>query len=767
MKKKFAFLAPLTLLLAFSVSACGVKDRPSNQNSNNPTSENSNTSTPNGGTTNISVEGVSLNFNTASVYKGKTLTLVAAISPTDASNKQVTWSSNNESVATVANGKVKGVAVGTAVITATTVDGNFTDSCTVTVVEDEEIIYTPDPTDTSIYFITNDTLSNGTLENDEYTFNISSNYKQIYVNAPDKAIVVELGGVTIENNANSPIFVQDCDKLEISAKSNTVSNIKDTRAIYVEDVDGQGKGAIFMENGDLKLKGKGTLNITANYLNGIHVKDDVKIQKLTLNVNAVNHGIRGNDSVEIVSGNINISCGGDGLHSENSDISSKGNQKGNVIISGGTVNINSWGDAIQAAYDAVIEETDTEYPTEVTLKTNKYSSYNGETVDTSTSSFYLKMNSATYSNNSYTYAAQIDGNWYKANYKGTISSGGQGGFPGGGGPGGGGPGGGGRPGSSSSTYYVYEIEKPSGATSFTLYRYQGNVSTFSTEEYAAKSDAKAFNSAYDTVEITVSSSKINFGSWSNYSSGNNNGADISAKGVKAENEIYIKGGILDVKAYDDAIHANNDGTLENGNSPLGNVNISGGTLTLYASDDGVHADYTVNITGGKTTVSSAYEGIEGNLIKVSGGEAFVYATDDGVNATQGKSSANVTVSGGLLDVEVPASGDTDGIDSNGSITISGGCVIAKGPGSASGNAFGAAAVDSDGAVTMTGGTLIVFGGIEKTPSNSNITRTLCSSSSVKAGSHTVAFSSKSFTTTLKGNTNGCVVFSELGNAALN
>ena len=760
MKNKYLLLAPLTVLLAMSISSCGAS-RHDNSNtpsgSNNPTSQSHTQG-------DIAVEGVSLNYDTLTINQGKIVSLIANISPTDASNKEVTWSSSNESVASVDAGKVKGLSLGNSNITVTTVDGGFTASCKITVVAaEEEVNYVPDTSDTNIYFITNDTLSNGALADGEYTFAVNSNYKQIYVNAPDKVIIVELGGVTIENSSNSPIFVQDCDKLELSAKKNTVNNIKDTRATYTEDVAGQGKGAIYVENGDLKLKGTGTLNITANYLNGIHGKDDVKIQKQTLNVTAVNHGIRGNDSVEIVSGNINISCGGDGLHSENSDISSKGNQKGNVTISGGTVTINSWGDAIQAAYDAVIEELDTAYPTVVTAKTNKYSSYSGQTVDTSTSVLYLKMNSATYSNGLYTYAAQINGNWYKANYKGTLSSGGQGG-PGGGGPGGGPGGGGSRPG-SSSTSYIYEIEKPSGATSFTLYRFQGSAE-LSTESYAAKSDAKAFNDAYDTVEITVSSNKINFGSWSNYSSGNNNGADISAKGIKAENEVYIKGGVIDIKAYDDAIHANNDGSLDNGASPLGNVNISGGTLTLAASDDGIHADYTLNISGGKTTVTTAYEGLEGNLIKISGGETYVYATDDGVNATAGKSSPNVTVSGGLLDVEVPSSGDTDGIDSNGSITITGGVVIAKGPGSASGNAFGAAAVDSDGSVTMSGGTLIVFGGIEKTPSNSNITKTLCSSSSVKAGSHTVSFSSASYTTTLKSATNGCVVFSDLGSATL-
>lgn len=749
-------LAPLSVLLALSVSACGVKQRNNNQsNSNTIVDTNSNSGVSN----NVAVQGVSLNYDTLSINLGKSVSLIANISPTDATNKEVTWSSSNESVATVSYGKVKAVALGNSVVTATTTDGGYSASCKVTVVEaEEEITYTPDTTDSNIYLITDDTLSKGTYDSaaDEYTFEINSDYKQIYVNVPDKVVVVELGGVTIENSENSPIYVQDCDKLELSAKKNTVNYVKDTRATYTEDVDGQGKGAIYVENGDLKLKGTGTLNITANYLNGIHGKDDVKIQKQTLNVTAVNHGIRGNDSVEIVSGTINVTCGGDGVHTENSDISSKGNQKGDVTISGGSITINSWGDAIQAAHDAVIEEADAAVPTVVTAKTNKYSSYSGSTVETSSSKLYLKMNSSTYANGAYTYAAYIDGSWYKANYKGTLSSGNQGGP--------GGPGGWG----GSSTYYVYELDKPSSATSFTLYRFQGNnVTTFSTESYSAKSDAKAFNSAYDMVQISVSSSKINFSNWSNYASGNSNGADVSAKGIKAENEIYIKAGTLDIKAYDDAIHANNDGTLENGETPLGNINIQGGALTLYASDDAIHADYTLNISGGKTTITSAYEGLEGNLIKVSGGETYVYATDDGVNACAGKASTpNIAISGGLLDVEVPTNGDTDGIDSNGTYTQTGGVVITKGPGSANGGMGGGSwALDTDKGVTISSGTLIVFGGIENTPSSS-VTKTICSSSTVSTGSHTVKFSSASYATTLKSSTNGCVVYSSLGSATL-
>lgn len=751
MKKRKYYLLSCLALLAMSVTACNAPtSRPSEGGHSGDHSQ---------GQVETAVNGVALSYETLTMYKGKSATLKATVTPDTALNKEVSWTSSNESVATVNNGVITAISEGTTVITVKTSEGGYTATCALTVIaEEEETPYVPDESDTDIYFINESTLSNGTYDStaDEYTFSIAKNYKQIYVNAPEKVIVIELNGVTLENNTNSPIYVEDCDTIEISAKKGTTNNIKDTRAAHITDQEGQGKGAIFVNNGDLKLKGTGTLNITANYLNGIHGKDDVKVQKQTLNITAVNHGIRGNDSVTITSGTINISCGGDGLHSENSDISSKGNQRGNVTINGGSLTINSWGDAIQAAYNVVIDQLDDTVPTTFVAKTNKYSSYSGETIDTSTSNFYLKMNSSTYANGAYTYAAYINGNWYPATYKGTQSGGGQqpGGFGGGGG---------------SRTSYIYQLEKPADATSFTLYRFQGNnVTEFSLENYNAKSDAKAFNSAYDMVQISVSSKTISFSSWSNYSSGNTNGADISAKGIKAENEIYINKGTIDIKAYDDAIHANNDGIIENGSSPLGNVIVSGGNTTVEASDDGIHADGTLTISGGDINVKNAYEGLEANILNVSGGSSYVYATDDGVNATKGNATPSINISGGLLDVEVPTNGDTDGIDSNGSFTQSGGVVIVKGPGNAGGNSMGAAALDTDGAVSVSDGTLIIFGGSEKTPTtNSKITKTLCSSSSVSTGSHTVSFSNNtSYQTTLKNSSRGCVVYSALGTATL-
>lgn len=81
-----------------------------------------------------SVTGVKLNVTSLNISVGKNGSLSAIVSPSDATNKAVTWSSSNESVALVSSkGKVVGVGVGSAVITVTTQDGNKTAMANVTV----------------------------------------------------------------------------------------------------------------------------------------------------------------------------------------------------------------------------------------------------------------------------------------------------------------------------------------------------------------------------------------------------------------------------------------------------------------------------------------------------------------------------------------------------------------------------------------------------------------------------------------------------------
>ena len=79
------------------------------------------------------VTSVSLDHTSAELTEGDVMTLTAMVSPDNATNKDVSWSSSDESVATVSDGVVTALKPGVAVITVTTVDGGKTASCDVRV----------------------------------------------------------------------------------------------------------------------------------------------------------------------------------------------------------------------------------------------------------------------------------------------------------------------------------------------------------------------------------------------------------------------------------------------------------------------------------------------------------------------------------------------------------------------------------------------------------------------------------------------------------
>ena len=93
-----------------------------------------------GGSSTISVSSVSLNSSTVSINMGSTVQLTATVLPVDATNKTIVWTTSNNSIATVSNGLVTPLSEGTAVITVSTVDGNYTDTCTVTVIASTQVL---------------------------------------------------------------------------------------------------------------------------------------------------------------------------------------------------------------------------------------------------------------------------------------------------------------------------------------------------------------------------------------------------------------------------------------------------------------------------------------------------------------------------------------------------------------------------------------------------------------------------------------------------
>lgn len=606
-------------------------------------------------------------------------------------------------------------------------------------------------------------IGNFTQEGNVYTITEGGEYNlkgvlpdgMIIVNSTDTVnkVIINLEGCTITSTTNSPIFIEASETdVEISAKNGTTNTIIDRREEIDEEDETQGTAAIYSKV-DLELKGKGTLNVVGAINNGIHSKDDLKIKNQTLNVKAVNNALKGNDSVTItnVTGEI-ISVGGDGIKTTNSDISSKGNQRGTVTITGtSALDIYACCDGIDAAYNTEILKDESNNEPTLNIYTSSYSSYSGDVASnvSTSNALYLSITN-TYYNSSYNYYAycyNFDSNnnkvgeWVKLDYYTQVQTQiGPGGF------------------SQTSYYYLKGNIDSSKYNNVQFYIFTSNNP--SEEEYYAQSTGQTINATKDMFQVssvTASTKKIG-GDWTSYTSssqsqfgmgpggmgmmdqGNTEKTEYSTKGIKADNEINISAGNIKIEAYDDALHANGNLALENSETSTGNINISGGTLSITSKDDGIHGEGSVTLSGGKISVLTSYEGIEGPTINFTGSVVDVYATDDGVNAG-GKSGA-INVSGGFLFSTV-GTGDTDSIDANGTYTQTGGVVI-----SAAGGTTGTAtALDTDGAVKITGGTLMCLGTIERAPSASNVKT--YSIPSLSSGSYTFSKDSLSYTFSLK------------------
>lgn len=86
---------------------------------------------------NIPVTGITLNKTNTTLAINAKETLTATLSPTNATNKEITWESSNQSIVTVNNGEITAKGVGTATITAKTNDGGKTATCKVNVIKNE------------------------------------------------------------------------------------------------------------------------------------------------------------------------------------------------------------------------------------------------------------------------------------------------------------------------------------------------------------------------------------------------------------------------------------------------------------------------------------------------------------------------------------------------------------------------------------------------------------------------------------------------------
>lgn len=163
------------------------------------------------------------------------------------------------------------------------------------------------------------------------------------------------------------------------------------------------------------------------------------------------------------------------------------------------------------------------------------------------------------------------------------------------------------------------------------------------------------------------------------------------KTIKSDVDLTITGddGSLYVESADTCIKSDT------------NIVVESGVLELYAGVEGdaLRSDETLTINGG-TITADAGEGLESTQITINDGTISITATDDGVNASQKSETLtpSFTMNGGELTINM-GQGDTDAIDSNGTLTVNGGKI----------DITAQFAFDADGEITYTGGEITVNG----------------------------------------------------------
>ncbi|WP_405131034.1 carbohydrate-binding domain-containing protein [Paenibacillus sp. FSL H8-0317] len=497
---------------------------------------------------------------------------------------------------------------------------------------------------------------------------------QIVVNVADKGTVhLVLNGATIHDNDSAAIYIQKAGKAVITLEKGTKNNISDGKTYVYADATTDEPDAAIFSKADLTFNGAGQLTVTGNYNEGITSKDDLKVISGTISVIAADDGIKGKDMVAIQAGTITIQAEGDGIKSTNDTDTTKGF----VAIAGGTFDIQSGNDGIQA---------------ETALVTDGG-----------------------------TYTIVTAGG--SANAPAKVEEGPFGG--------GGGGWGGGTPPTDMGT-------PPDGEPPADMPEMPNNSGT---NAGANTNDAAASNSANVTA-TTDNNADADTATTATEST--------SAKALKAGTDLTVNGGTYTIDSMDDSLHSNN------------NVTVNDGTFNIESGDDGIHADQALTINGGTIMIAKSYEGLEGAIITLNDGDVDVTASDDGVNAAGGETetaantaastdnattatdattTSNISVTettgttsttdqvsqgttanqqgrgpGGMggaaaSNNEFHINGGTltvnaggDGLDSNGSINMTGGTVIVNGP-TDSGNG----ALDYDGTFEISGGYLVAAG----------------------------------------------------------
>lgn len=178
----------------------------------------------------VLVQGVSINLSEISLRAGETFTVYAITNPIDADNQNVSWSSSDNRIVTVSqNGELKAYQPGTAVITVTTEEGNYTAQCKVTVKPILVHTIELEPTEVTLQVAETAQMSVNILPLDATNKNVT------WLSSNDKIATVDSNGVVTAIAAgNATIIATAADGSGIRASCEVVVEKKEAQSLPVE-----------------------------------------------------------------------------------------------------------------------------------------------------------------------------------------------------------------------------------------------------------------------------------------------------------------------------------------------------------------------------------------------------------------------------------------------------------------------------------------------------------------------------------------------------
>lgn len=159
-------------------------------------------------------------------------------------------------------------------------------------------------------------------------------------------ITLVLGGVSIKNSTGAAIQIATADDVTIEQAEGTTNVLQSGEEVDIAAAtEGEeASGGALQSKVDLKIKGKGSLNVLGYLNNGIHCTKDLKIKNGNISVTALGHGIKGKNSVTVSGGTVTVTSGKDGITSDETE----NEEKGFVTIEDGEIIITSAGDGVSA-----------------------------------------------------------------------------------------------------------------------------------------------------------------------------------------------------------------------------------------------------------------------------------------------------------------------------------------------------------------------------------------------------------------------------------